>query len=607
MPRVTTVAFACLAMLLWCALAASACYSLYWRDAGEFILASFYLDIAHPAGFPAYAQISNVCALLPGGPIAWRVALFSALASFACLILAWYIVRLLLQHQCAMSKETASLLGLLAPLLMAGVPAFMRQAISVEVYPLNCLFFEVLFLLYYLFRMHDDVRFVLTAAFVAGLGLGNHLSLGAPIAVGVCVLILHARRLLAAAPKVLLLGAAGLLVYAYIPARAHQALPLATGYPATPERIWNLVSTARDRELRTPRTTGEIRTSGVTLPFANLAATLPGDMRSLAHEMGACPLAVALLGVVLLIFNNLRAGVLLTCGSAAVWLFFNGWDPDPWLPVFAGLAILATFAVGASFRHLRLVLAGVLSALSVWAAWLNLPVLRELRDYTLPIRTARNVLSRAPAQAALLTESSWFLLAYARHIEGYRSDVTLVYQPRALFPYYFEPIVLEREPRSAFTTDPLRSIRSSEASLETLGELITFAAQTNAFAVEPNVVINPFLKDVAVLDERGAALLVNGRQGSLAPGYSDALLAVYTPIAVSICGSLPALGNDARNYLDTSLVNAAHLLENGGHIVEALRLYESTCMPFQSACNDRTPSPCSQLSRQNMDRLRGML
>ena len=48
-----------------------------WNDSPEFVDTAYTLGVAHPPGFPTYALLGKLAALLPVGSIALRVNLLS--------------------------------------------------------------------------------------------------------------------------------------------------------------------------------------------------------------------------------------------------------------------------------------------------------------------------------------------------------------------------------------------------------------------------------------------------------------------------------------------------------------------------------------------------
>src|SRR5262249_52822733 len=113
-------------MLLWIGLVAVVPTSVYWRDASEFVILGFFLDVAHPAGFPLFSQLSNLFALLPLGRIAWRVTSFCCLIAVLDLVLlAWFSYQTLKRIR-ALPDSANLLLSLLAPAILFSASSFAR-------------------------------------------------------------------------------------------------------------------------------------------------------------------------------------------------------------------------------------------------------------------------------------------------------------------------------------------------------------------------------------------------------------------------------------------------------------------------------------------------
>jgi hypothetical protein len=63
------------------------------EDDGLFILASYYLGIAHPPGYPLFTLVGHLFSLLPFGSVAYRVHLASALFGALSCALLWLCAR----------------------------------------------------------------------------------------------------------------------------------------------------------------------------------------------------------------------------------------------------------------------------------------------------------------------------------------------------------------------------------------------------------------------------------------------------------------------------------------------------------------------------------
>ena len=97
------------------------------------MLVAYFLDIAHPPGSPLYGQLANVLALLPWGPIAWRVNLFSTLVGTLNLVLGFIISLQVLKRSFSSRHPSMTALAFFPPLLLLLCPAYLKQITSAEV------------------------------------------------------------------------------------------------------------------------------------------------------------------------------------------------------------------------------------------------------------------------------------------------------------------------------------------------------------------------------------------------------------------------------------------------------------------------------------------
>ena len=182
--------------------------TLTLEDSGELAVASDYLGVPHPPGYPIWTLVTWFFQWIfhwvtyNGHPNpAWSVGLSSAVAGAgACALLALLISRSgadLLRSVPALTDkigfQTENLLclaaGISGGLLLAFSPVLWSQSVIVEVYSLNAFFQMLVLLLTYMWmcRPKSDTLLFL-AAFLFGLGLTNHqtlLFLGLALAVAV--------------------------------------------------------------------------------------------------------------------------------------------------------------------------------------------------------------------------------------------------------------------------------------------------------------------------------------------------------------------------------------------------------------------------------------
>lgn len=205
---------------------------IFWLDSGELVAAAHTLGVPHPPGEPVWLVLAKGASLVPLGSVATRVNALSLVLATAALV-ALYGLALRALRGADRSRD-----AWLAPAAAAGVLAFAAsgalwfQAVRAEVYTLNLL--AVLGAAWLLAPFGEasapaaprpHPARVPLAAFVVGLGLGNHHFLVALALPALLVLVfahpegrawLRPRRLLLVVGVTLL----ALAPYAVLPLRA---------------------------------------------------------------------------------------------------------------------------------------------------------------------------------------------------------------------------------------------------------------------------------------------------------------------------------------------------------------------------------------------------
>lgn len=167
------------------------------EDSGELVVASDYLGVPHPPGYPIWTLLTWFFQWIFHGVTyngqpnpAWAVNFFSAFAgAAACGIIALLISRSGKDLLASLKKESSILgekteilfcaaAGISSGLLLAFGPGMWSQAVIAEVYTLN-IFFQSLVLLF-LYRWiceKDQPIWLWLCAFTFGLGITNHQTL----------------------------------------------------------------------------------------------------------------------------------------------------------------------------------------------------------------------------------------------------------------------------------------------------------------------------------------------------------------------------------------------------------------------------------------------
>lgn len=595
--------FSALALVFWAGALLLVPEGTYWRDSGEFILSAFYLDIAHPAGFPLFAQLSNLFALLPFGPIAWRVGIFCALLAVAASVAVACLSYVLIRRQTTCGELSAGFLSISAAAGFSSSISFLRQATTTEVYVLHCFAVTVFLLIYERFTRSGDVRLILLLCFLAGLAIGNHVVMGLVAFPAAVVIATHPGSVRRALLPGLVLGVLGLSIYAYLPVRSLHSLPLNTGEPSTLNRFIDHVTDARDRELRK----GDIRSLDASfvhlkaLPSSTFLKQLRGDARRITEELSAPVFYLGLIGLLLVCWKTPRLGLVMLISGAVSWLFFLGWDPDPWMPLFALLCVgtsVCLASVMAILRHSPAALGGACFAVSI--LWIGMSAVRiakanpsAIPEFDTPTAVAVEQLQGLPRSSVLLTEPSWFLFTYAQAIEGVRPDVSLVYQPSIMFPEYFARVKLADSQGNLFDSWNAKHEHGSE--LPNLARFVSFVAARAPLSFEPSRVTNHFFSSVAQCDTQRFPYLTPGRNKNVDPACIDAMAGRLNSLKAAIAGSPGWTGHaaDSAHYFEMTLTGSADLLALLAGPQAGAKLFRTVCQPLEEP-------PCGLTSLNNL-------
>lgn len=157
----------------------------FW-DCGEFIAASFYLQVPHPPGTPFFLLLGNIFAKLPiAENIGFKINLISVLSSALSVLLLYLVAVKLINHykgrkpenlMDALSTYIASAVGALG---FAFSDTFWFNAVEAEVYALSTFLFAAV--VYLIIRWNeradakDSEKYILLIAYLIGLSTGVHL------------------------------------------------------------------------------------------------------------------------------------------------------------------------------------------------------------------------------------------------------------------------------------------------------------------------------------------------------------------------------------------------------------------------------------------------
>ena len=265
-------------------------------DSGELVAAVATGGVIHPPGYPLYAILGRVFALLPlASGVAGRLNLLSAACDGAAAAFLFAAVQRRTRSRAA---------GLSAAAAFALAPVVWQYAVCAEVFALNNLLVTVLLWLAVRYGEEKATRHAVCGAFVAGLGLSNHhtsVLVAAPLAAWVLRWgrdrLLTARMLASLAAALLL----GLAPYAYLPLAARHASEVSWGATGTWSGFWTHVLR---REYGTLRLAAEGVAQGAS-PLSTLGAWADAART----EFGVVGLVLPCLGVTAALVPNRKDGL----------------------------------------------------------------------------------------------------------------------------------------------------------------------------------------------------------------------------------------------------------------------------------------------------------
>ncbi len=219
-------------------------------DAGELVAASVELGASHPPGQPLHALLGNLAALLPLGPLPYRVALLSVFFGAG----AAYVASSIVLDAFVRSRKEVALLPLCALLAAVALAVLVAPPVAPqlgrpEVYTLALALtlMGARALISWACKDENASRALRSAALVAGLALAVHPPHAlALVAMGVVLLLLW-RRDVIMRPQALVVAALscsmGAVTLAYLPARAMAGAPM-WGDPTTARGFFAYISGA---------------------------------------------------------------------------------------------------------------------------------------------------------------------------------------------------------------------------------------------------------------------------------------------------------------------------------------------------------------------------
>ncbi len=159
----------------------------FW-DCGEFIAATYKLQVVHPPGAPIFLMVGRIFTLFASGPeqVPLMTNFFSALSTaFGALFVFWIITRMMRKSLAGTNEPSGSQLatimfgGIIGATCFLFMDSIWFSAVESEVYALATFFFILIFWSIVKWEAHADDpnsdRWILFMALMMGLSIGVHL------------------------------------------------------------------------------------------------------------------------------------------------------------------------------------------------------------------------------------------------------------------------------------------------------------------------------------------------------------------------------------------------------------------------------------------------
>ncbi|MGA9398894.1 MAG: DUF2723 domain-containing protein [Anaerolineaceae bacterium] len=411
------------------------------QDAGDFLSAALAGGIPHPTGYPTYTLLGILFQLIPISTPVFRGVLVSLIpAAIGAGLIAYWIAFVIGE------KSIPTLVAaFIAGLAWGTSPLLFSEAIIVDVHGLQSLI-VVLALWWITLTLKGSSKsyekVLLLLSFLFGLGCGNHVTIVLMLPAVLISIVVSLRR--GVAWKFLLaeavFGMIGLLVYLYLPVRAHAYPPINWGNPQTLDGFLWLVTGNPYRGLL----------FSVTRPI--LLERISSIPRLFFDQFGALGLLAGIVGLIQFPWRDKWLRGILVWIFTVYLVFATGYNtPDsvayllPALLVYAiwiGLAIPGLWVI--KWKNIPIGFLLTLSiALNVFIRIPGTLTRLDARDQDQQARYAEQFLSEAPEDALIYTSASedTFPLWYYHFGLHVRPDVRVVVLPLTQFAWYQEVIV----------------------------------------------------------------------------------------------------------------------------------------------------------------------
>jgi tetratricopeptide (TPR) repeat protein len=392
------------------------------------------------------------------GSIAFRVNLFSAL--WACMTLVvLYLSAIEIIKICFPESSAESRIGpaLFPPALLAFSSPFWSNSLIAEVYTLHSFFTVLIIYLLLLWKNKNDSRFLFLAAFCFGLSAGNHGTVAFYLpAILVLFFVWEKKHKVKNLGITTLFFLIGFSIYLYLPIRSMAEPIIDWGNPETFQNFFDQVTDRRHADLHFSKL-DEFSENGGSREVPGFwseaisAVSKSGYVFSrliedMARQFTWLIVAGFLGGSVLCAKKNRSLFLFLFLITAVNAAFFVGWRKESYFPSYIVACLWAALFFYWLFyeklsssindnsssgknaqlkRTIRFSVCAISGACVFWLMALNYLKVDRSNNYFAETLLKKELLS-ADDESILVTEISWFSMAYYLDVMRLRDDVVLV-------------------------------------------------------------------------------------------------------------------------------------------------------------------------------------
>ena len=401
----------------------TACPTVFTGDSGELTAAIYTLGIAHPPGYPLLVLLGKFYLLFSIGNPAFALNIFAGLCASVSAGFVSLIVRKIIFTSENRDDPLSLILSAASGCLWASSNALWASATAFEVYSFGIMIISIV--VYTLIRYIDSNRFCFIAAsiYLLSLGLANHLT-AAALLPGLVYLMIVSGLDFKKQILLLLLFAAGLTVYFYIPIRSAQNPIIDWSHPATLSTFWEHISARRY----------EAYLSGVNL--GNYSAGISRGIRIFGEQYPAGLIFAGFLGLLISVRGKIRIVlILILAANLAIVSAYEIPDMDQYyLPASFVLTIAMIALIFSISKWISARRAGVIALLIILIAACGSSYgnyrPNDRSSNTLANDYGIEILNSIPRNSILVTfgDKATFPLLYLHYVEEIRPDLQ-IYDP----------------------------------------------------------------------------------------------------------------------------------------------------------------------------------